>query len=86
MIREVTYLHYILTMSSTNQIKIDGAFFTKLTHDNYAEWVVNIRAILRRNKLWSYTQEELAKDKDAAKWEEAGRWPDAGSEDSKTSM
>ena len=58
-------------MSSTNQIKIDGASFTKLTHDNYAEWVINIRAILRRNKLWTYTQEELAKDKEVTKWEEA---------------
>ena len=31
-----------------------------LTDDNYAEWLINIKAMLRTKKLWKFTQEPLS--------------------------
>lgn len=33
----------------------------RLTEKNYNEWNRNIRAVLRKNKLWKYTQSEFSK-------------------------
>ena len=39
----------------------------RLEEKNYNEWNRNIRAILRKNKLWKYTQSEFPKaDKENA--------------------
>ncbi|KAI9877580.1 MAG: hypothetical protein M1830_003509 [Pleopsidium flavum] len=44
----------------------------RLTDHNFAEWLVDIRAHLRRSKLWKYTQEDVSEEtKNKDKWEEA---------------
>lgn len=44
----------------------------RLTEHNFAEWLVDKRAHLRRSKLWKYTQEDAAEEvKNRDKWEEA---------------
>lgn len=44
----------------------------RLTAENFAEWLVDIRAHLRRSGLWTYIQEDVDKEaKDKSKWEEA---------------
>jgi len=49
---------------------------SRLTEHNFAEWLVDIRAHLRRSKLWKYTQEDVGvtaegESKKMDKWEEA---------------
>ena len=46
----------------------------RLTENNYAEWNRNIRAVLRKQKLWKYTQSEWESNEKVpegkADWEE----------------
>ena len=46
----------------------------RLTENNYAEWNRNIRAVLRKHKLWKYTQSEWGSDEGVLEkksdWEE----------------
>ena len=46
----------------------------RLTENNYAEWNRNIRAVLRKQKLWKYTQSEWESNEEVleekADWEE----------------
>ena len=42
-----------------------------LTRKNYYTWIPIVRAHLRRNRLWKYTQEEFnGKDTETKNWEE----------------
>ncbi len=46
----------------------------QLTDDNYPEWLVDIKALLRKQKLWKYTQEpppESLSNAALAKWKES---------------
>ena len=37
----------------------------QLTDDNYAEWLIDIKALLRGKKLWQYTQSAPDPEKSA---------------------
>ncbi len=45
----------------------------RLTEHRFAKWLIDIRAHLRRSKLWKYTQEDVPdsiEGKKTDKWEE----------------
>lgn len=44
----------LLAMST--EVKVNGVAIARLTEENYSEWIVDIRAILRQHDLWSYVQ------------------------------
>ena len=52
------YVLYIMTESSTFKSPIPD-----LTDDNYPEWLIDIKALLRKLKLWEYTQSGPDPDK-----------------------
>ena len=54
-----------------SNLNVSTSTIPRLTEHNFAEWLVDIRAHLRRSKLWKYTQEEAAEEAKKDKWEEA---------------
>jgi len=48
---------------STAASDYEGSSIPKLTEENYSEWLIDIRALLRRNKLWDSTQAEIPEAK-----------------------
>jgi hypothetical protein len=44
-----------------------------LTDDNYPQWLIDIKAVLRRQKLWDCTQSRKPKVEGEAKVEEEER-------------
>ena len=64
---------------STQRVALDLFFkspIRQLNEDNYSEWLVDIRALLRKQKLWKYTQEtppETLTVAALAKWKESSQ-------------
>ena len=47
------------------RVAVDLSFkshIRQLTEDNYAEWHIDVRALLRKQKLWKYTQNPPPQD------------------------
>ena len=48
----------------------------KLTDENYPSWLLDVKAVLRKQKLWKYTQENIPESLNTsalAKWKESSR-------------
>jgi len=43
---------------------------TVLKEDNFPDWIIDVRAHLRKDKLWKYTQEIPKGEKKTSEWEE----------------
>ncbi len=55
-----------------SNLNINTSTISKLTEQNFAEWLVNTRAHLHWSKLWKYTQKNaLKKAKNKNKWKKA---------------
>ena len=57
--------------SESLHTRVNGVEILRLTEDNFSDWNVDIRALLRSKKLWKYTQEACPEGtRNAEKWEE----------------
>ncbi len=59
-----------------SNLNVNTSTIPKLTKQNFAKWLVDTRAHLRRSKLWKYTQKDVdvtaeEESKKMDKWEEA---------------
>jgi hypothetical protein len=45
-----------------SNLNINTSMISKLTEQNFAEWLVDTRAHLCRSKLWKYTQKDASEE------------------------
>ena len=59
LIRPLPYYHARITqcLHASLWICFSSPPFRQLTDENYPSWLVDIRALLRKQKIWKYTQE-----------------------------
>lgn len=66
-------------MPSAERVALDLSFkspIRQLNENNYSAWIVDVRALLRKQKLWKYTQEnppEALTPAALAKWQESSQ-------------